>query len=95
MSSHKLRSAHVPAGGAATSQPKRGGRKQVSATVKPTTKDTEATTNVSSSNEDGEGSTDTKQVVKGKGTGKAKKGKKTRYAAQSTYERLPTKPAFL
>ena len=40
--------------------------------------------NVSSSNEDGEGSTDTKQqVVKGKGTGKAKKGKKTRYAAQS------------
>jgi len=93
MSGRKLRSARIPLGGAASSLPKRGGRKQVDDAEKPATKRAKATANVSSSNEDDEGSREADpQPVKGKtkakGTGKAKKGKKTRCVA-SFYVHCP------
>ena len=93
MSGRKLRSARVPLGGAASSLLKRGGRKQVDNAEKPATKRAKATANVSSSNEDDEGSRETDpQPVKGKtkvkGISKAKKGKKTRCVA-SFYMHCP------
>jgi len=86
MSGRKLHLPCVPLGGAASSLPKQGGRKQVDNAEKPATKCTKATANISSSNEDDEGSRETDpQPVKGKtkakGTSKAKKGKKTRCVA--------------
>ena len=79
MSGCKLRSAHVTPSGAATSLPKRGGRKQASGARKQTSKGAKATAN---EDEEGIGETE-QQTMKGKGTSKSKKGKKQKCVACS------------